>query len=170
MYFTRRSWYILAVMIPIVAWIIATSQLAKQWDNVHAAKPVTLDSKFDAAGQSVAVFTDFEQPGRAITCSVTKPKDHAVALTAPPLQISVDYDSARWHLIGMLEEGMDDMSIACIPDDQQIDSATYAYALVSPVAVDKAVANFIMWGGIAFGLLVSIVIGYNRRSFTFKEM
>ena len=170
MYFTRRSWYILAVLIPIVAWILATSQLAKQWHHVHEAKPVTLGSKFDAAGQSVAVFTDFEQPGRAITCSVTKPKDHAVDLTTPPLQISVDYDSTRWHFIGMLEEGFDDMAIECLPDDQQIDSATYAYALVSPVAVDKAVANFTMWGGMAFGLLVAIVIGYNRRSSMFKEM
>ena len=130
MNFTRRSWYLLAIAIPLFAWILSTAQLASRWDSVHDAKPIPLGAAFDAEGQSVAVFTDFRQPDREIICSVTRPKDQRGELSRPPVDVSVDYDSTRWHLVAMAEDGHEKMNLRCGPADKLTDGATYACAVV----------------------------------------
>ncbi len=159
---TRRSWYLLAIIVPVIAWLIGVGQLASRWDSVHEAKPIPIGGAFDAEGQSVVVFTDFIQPDREILCSVTRPKDHQQDIDKPPVDISVDYDATRWHLIGLLDKGQDKMSIACEPEDGLTDPASYAYAVTPSTFEKKISSDFIVWGGIAFGFLIALVIGYAR--------
>ena len=170
MNFNRRSWYILAVLVPIVAWILGSAQLASRWDSIHEARPTPIGGKFDAAGQSVAVFTDFPQADRKIVCSITKPKAAKSEIKKPDIEIFVNYDTTRWKFIGLVDKGVDQMAIACLPDDGHTDGATYAYAVV-PSTVEAAIsAEFIVWGGVAFGFLISAVIGFSRyRSFKHGE-
>lgn len=166
MNFSRRSWYLLAILVPLIAWIIGSAQLASRWDSVHDAKPIALGGNFDAYGQSVAVFTDFPQPDRIVECSVTKPNEFAGKISTPPVEIAVDYDATRWHLIAIAEEGQDKMAITCAAADGHTDGATYAYAVIPTDFEAKTSAKFIVWGGLAFGFFISVVIGYNR----FREL
>lgn len=162
MNFTRRSWYLLAIAVPLIAWIIGSAQLASRWDVVHEAKPLPIGGNFDAADQSVAIFTDFVQADRIITCSVTRPKDQAREIDKPAVDISVNFDATRWHFIGFTPEGHDKMRVSCVPEDGHTDGSTYAYAVVPSTFDTEMSAHFIMWGGLGFGFLISLVIGYAR--------
>ena len=168
--FTRRSWYILAIAVPLIAWLLGSAQLASRWDSVHEAKPIALGGTFDADGRSVAVFTDFPQPDRVIDCSIAKPREFEGKIAKPPVEISVDFDSTRWHLIALAEEGHEKMAISCLPADEHTDGSSYAFAVVPTDFEAKTSAEFIVWGGLGFGFLIAVVIGYTRfRSLKHSE-
>lgn len=148
---TRRRWYVVAALIAVVAWIAGTAFAASAWDPLRTAEVVPVGQPIQSGGdENLAVLTDLTQPERDVACVARSGKKR---LRVPPatVDIVVDSDGSRWHLIGVLPDAPDETRVVCRPKDDQTDTARYGTALVdlsNRVGTGKAIA----WGGLALGL------------------
>ncbi|GAA2085457.1 hypothetical protein IDH50_07070 [Aeromicrobium tamlense] len=148
---TRRRWYLVAGLLAALAWIAGTAFAASAWDPLREAEVVPVGQPIQANGSDdLAVLTDLPQPERAISCVARNGKERT---PVPPatVDIVVDSDGSRWHLIGVLSDAPDETRIVCRPDDKQTDTARYGTALVdleSRVGTGRAIA----WTGLIAGL------------------
>ncbi len=127
--------YLAAVLVVLVGWVVATVVAAGAWDTVRESTPVPIsDERVDAAGSSLAVFTDIEQPALGVTCTATPEDGDPVDIEEAAIDLVADADGGRWQLINLLPEGQDGLAIACAPGDDRTDSASYAYAVVDGFA------------------------------------
>jgi hypothetical protein len=135
---------------------------------VEDAEITSANAPVDAAGQSLAVFTDIKQPDRRIGCKAgDKKASKAVAPAA--LQLVVNDDGNEWYLIGFIEEGHDGMEIRCKPGDGRADNATYAFAVVNGFRERVNTGKGIAYVSLASGLGLAIWTFIARRRQTQEE-
>ena len=155
MQLTRRRWYLVAALVAVFAWVGGTAFAASAWDPLREAvvepvgQPVQVGS-----GDDLAVLTDVVQPERTIDC-VARAGKKKLPVPAATVDIVVDSDGSRWHLIGVLRDPPDEVRVVCLPRDDQTDTARYGTALVdlsSRVGTGKAIA----WTGLAAGLGLAV--------------
>lgn len=148
---TRRRWYLVAALVAVLAWVSGTAFAASAWDPLRQATVVPVGQPIQTSGDDdLAVLTDLPQPERAIRCVARAGKKRIVVPPAT-VDIVVDSDGSRWHLLGVLPDAPDEARIVCRPRDDQTDTARYGTALTdlsSRVGAGKAIA----WGGLALGL------------------
>lgn len=160
---TNPLWYLLAFAIALVGSMIATVVLAGAWDPVRDATVTPIAERVDATGKSVAIYTDIVQPDRKVTCRATGPGKKVTEIPAAKLQFTVDNGGDQWHLIGMLNEGADNLLITCTPKDRRVDDATYAYAAVNGFTSRGNTANGISILGATIGVGLAGYTFYSRR-------
>ncbi|MGH3458146.1 hypothetical protein [Aeromicrobium sp.] len=141
---------------------MGTTVAAGAWDTVRDAGITSSSGPVDAAGQSVAVFTDVVQPERRVTCESRIGEDKK---PVPPasLDLVVDDDGNQWHLIGFERNGLDDMAITCKPRDKGSDNATYAYSTVDGFNERAKNGNIIAIVGTVLGIGLAICTFIARR-------
>ncbi|GAA3539815.1 hypothetical protein AFL01nite_25770 [Aeromicrobium flavum] len=147
---TRRRWYLVAALIAALAWVAGTAFAASAWDPLRSAEVVPIGQPIKATGDDLAVLTDLPQAERAITC-VARSGKKRLRVPAATVDIVVDSDGSRWHLIGVLPDAPDQTKVVCKPKDDQTDTARYGTALVdlsSRVGTGQAIA----WAGFIAGL------------------
>lgn len=148
---TRRRWYLVAALVAVLAWVAGTAFAASAWDPLRTATVVPVGQPIQSSGdEDLAVLTDLPQPERAVTC-VARSGKKRLRIPAATVDIVVDSDGSRWHLIGVLPNAPDQTRVVCRPKDDQTDTARYGTALVdlsSRVGAGKAIS----WGGLALGL------------------
>ena len=159
--------YLAAVLVVLGGWVLATVVAAGAWDTVRESTPVTItDERVDAAGSSLAIFTDIEQPALDITCTATPEDGEPVEIEPAAIDVLVDTDGSRWQLINLLPEGADGLQLACAPADDRTDSASYAYAVVDGFADRGERGQAIATTGLIAALALGAWTFYCRRSRT----
>lgn len=128
---TSPLWYLAAFLFALGSVMLATTVAAGAWDPVREATVSPVTEPANAAGKTLAVFTDIVQPDRDIACRTTGADKKVTEIPGKSLDITVDDDGNQWHLIGLLREGSDKVSVACAPREKGADSAAYAYATVT---------------------------------------
>lgn len=130
---TSPLWYLAAVAIALGGSIAGTAVAAGAWDGVRSATITPATEPVDAAGHTLAIFTDQPQDGREITCT-TRPADKPEAkgdeVKAAALDIVVEQRGTDWHLLALRPEGKDGVVISCVPSDGKADTALYGFAVV----------------------------------------
>lgn len=136
---TNPLWYLAAFLLALGGAMIATVVAASAWDPVRDATVTSVTSRIDASGKTLAVFTDIVQTDRDITCRATDRDKKVTEFVDKGIDIAVDSDGNRWHLLGIIRNGSDGLKITCRPKDRRTDNASYGYAAVT--GYDKKVTN-----------------------------
>lgn len=159
--------YLAALLLVLGGWVLATVVAAGAWDTVRDATlvPVTQE-RADAAGSSVAVFTDIAQPALDVGCTATPEDGDPVAIDEAAIDVVVDADGTEWQLIGLLPEGFDGLEVRCAPADDRVDNATYSYAVVDGFASRGERGQAIATTGLVAGLALAGWTFWCRRSTT----
>lgn len=150
---TRRRWYVVAALIAVLAWVAGTAYAASAWDPLREATVTPVGQDINPDGQDLAVFTDLVQPDRTIRC-FARADGPRLRVPAPPVDLLVDSDGSRWHLIGVLRDAPDGVHVACGPTDKATDTARYGTA-VADLSSRAGTGRAIAWGGAAIGLLLA---------------
>lgn len=161
---TRRRWYVVAALIAVVAWIAGTAFAASAWDPLRSATVVPVGQPVQVrGGDHLAVLTDLPQPERQVSC-VARAGKKRVPIPAATVDVIVDSDGSRWHLLGVLPDAPDESRVVCRPADKQTDTARYGTALVNlsdRVGAGKAIAWVGLLGGL--GLAGATLTARTRR-------
>ena len=157
--------YLVALLVVLVGWMAATVIAAGAWDAVRDANltPST-EKRADAAGQSVAVFTDIPQPNRDITCVAVDEAEESSTVPAAKINLVIEPDGSEWTLIGLLPRGRDGLQITCTPRDRGVDNASYAYAVVEGFAQRGRTGQIVATVGLIAGLGLTVATYLVRRS------
>lgn len=159
--------YLAAVLVVLGGWVLATVVAAGAWDVVRESTPVPVtQERADAAGSSIAVFTDIEQPDLGIGCTATPEDGEPITIDEAAIDIVVDTDGTRWQLINLLPEGADGLEIACAPSDDRLDNASYAFAVVDGFADRGERGQAIATTGLIAGLALAGWTFFCRRART----
>ncbi|MFT4299703.1 MAG: hypothetical protein QM597_08730 [Aeromicrobium sp.] len=129
---TNPLWYLAAVLVAIAGSMVGTAIAASAWDGVRDAVVEPATEPINAAGHSLAIFTDQLQPERDIACRsrpADQPEAEGTALSKASIDIVVDRNGSQWHLIALAAEGRDGVIVSCLPADGAADSAAYGYAV-----------------------------------------
>ena len=164
---SRRHWYVVAALLAAVAWVAGTALAASSWDPLRAASVVPVGQPVQIEdGQDLAVLTDLVQPDRDIACVARKGKNRT-PIPESTVDVVVDSDGSRWHLIGVLTDPPDGARIVCRPADDATDTARYGTAVVDLATRDGA-GRLIAWGGLALGagLAATTLVTRTRRLLT----
>lgn len=154
---TNPLWYLAAFLLAIGSTMAATAVAARAFDPVRDATVTPVTERVDAAGSTLAIYTDLVQPDRDILCRGRYGQDDRGRVVIPEqdLDITARGDGTTWHLIALLEDGRDGLRIVCTPRDKRVDNAAYGYATVT--GYRSTVNN---GQGIAYiGVAVAAVLG-----------
>lgn len=148
---TRRRWYLVAALIAVFAWVAGTAFAASAWDPLREAtvEPIGQPIQTKSDGD-LAVLTDLPQPDRTIEC-FTRVGKKRTPIPAATVDVVVDSDGSRWHLIGVLPDPPDEARVVCRPQDKQTDTARYGTALVD-LSSREGAGQVIAWVGFLAGL------------------
>lgn len=159
---TNPLWYLAAFLIALGGTMVGTVVAAGAWDGVRQARVMPLTGPVDAGGQSLAVFTDQLQPNREIVCTEAVADATPRTIRDATLDIAVDMDGTRWHLLAVDTDGRDGTTVACAPKDGRGDTAAYGYAVVD--GFDVAVtAQRITVIAVLAGIALAIAVFVARR-------
>lgn len=148
---TRRRWYLVAALIAVLGWVAGTAFAASAWDPLRETTVTPVGQPIKASGQDdLAVLTDLTQPERDVAC-IARVGKKRVPIEAATVDIVVDSDGSRWHLLGVLPDAPDQSRIVCRPADKQTDTARYGTALVD-LSSREGVGQIIAWAAFAGGL------------------
>jgi hypothetical protein len=158
-------WYLGAIALTIVAWMVGVAVAGGAWDAVRSAPISSANEALQAKGRSIAVFTDVVQPDRRITCAMTDVVTDSRSVPIPPAPIALDVedDGATWHLVAFQPEGRNAVTVACTPKDKQVDNAQYAYATVDGFIQRARIGNAIILLGLLGAIVTSVVVFVRRR-------
>lgn len=168
-------WYLAAFLLVLGGWMAGTVVAAGSWNLVRDATLGAVDERVDAAGGSVAVFTDVLQPERDVTCRATPKAEgdqedddvEPIDVPAAPdgvLGMRIDRAGTDWFLIGFLAEGRDGLAVTCTPRDRAADNATYRVAAVDGVLDRARTGSGVTWLATAAGLALAAWTWWCRRS------
>lgn len=167
MNFSRRWWYLVAVTIAVVAWVVGTAISASAWDPLRQAEVELVGQPIQTNGQDLAVLTDLPQPDRNVTCTARSGKKRIV-IPAAPVEVVVPSDGSRWHLIGVLDNPPSNARVTCRPADNATDTARYGTALVD-LSSHTSAGKVVAWGGFLVGLGLAGIVVYTRTRRAFAD-
>ncbi len=156
-------WYLAAFLIALGSVMIGAVVAAGAWDPVRDVTVSPTTVRADAAGKSLAVFTDIVQPDRDVACQATTPDKKRITIPPPALDITVDNEGNQWHLIGMLNDGYNGLKVRCAPRDKRVDNASYGFATVPGFESRANAGNGVGWIGAGIGALLAGYVFYCRR-------
>lgn len=156
--------YLAGLLVVLIGWTGATVVAAGAWDPIREANvtPVT-EKPAEAAGSTLAVYTDIPQPERQITCRADR-DEQTTEIPQANISVVTEVDGTEWHLVAVLADGLDDVTVSCTPRDKQVDNATYAYAVVDGFTSRARTAELIALGGLAAGVAVAGATFWTRRN------
>ena len=157
-----------ALFIALIGLVAGFTVAAGAWDLVEDAGISSASGPVDAAGQSVAVFTDVRQPERRVTCEFTA-KRKTTPIAPAALNLVVNDDGNEWYLIGFVEDGRDGMDIRCTPMDKRADNASYAFSVVDGFRDRVNTGKGIAYIALAAGAGLAIWTFVARRRHDQKE-
>lgn len=159
-------WYLAALFLVIGGWMAGVVVAAGAWDAVRDAELVNTSDRVDAAGGSLAVFTDVRQPERGVTCTTKGPEKGArpVEVEGAPIDLTVARDGSTWYLIGFQPQGRDDVAVRCTPRDRAADAATYRAAVAEGMDARANLGNGIGWIVTAVGVGLAVATWWSRRT------
>ena len=162
---TNPLWYLAAFLVALGSSMVGTVIAAGAWDEVRTATVTPANAPVDAAGRTLAVFTDQSQPDRTIVCS-TRPADDPEAepeeVPEATLDLSVDSSGVRWYLLAVEAESEDGLVVTCVPEDGRTDTAAYGFAVVD--GFDAAGRGGRIGAiGTGAGLVLAIALFVQRR-------
>lgn len=148
-------------MIAVGAQVLGAAVAATAWDEARTTKLLNTSERIDAAGESIAVFTDVVQPD--IVCTATAPgrRVKPVELAPAPVTISNTSDDATWYLIAFLADGRERLKVQCKPKAGGSDSATY---MVGVTSVSDRAGTVIAWIGLLLGTGLAATVFAARYS------
>jgi len=157
--------YLVGVLVVLTGWVAATMIAAGAWEPVQEANVTpTTEKNADAAGHTLAVYTDIPQPERTIVCTADGPeKDRSTTLPAAKIDVVTEVDGTEWHLVALWPEGRDDVKVACTPKDRKIDNATYSYAVLDGFTSRGQTAQIVAFAGLFAGAAVAGGTYWTRR-------
>lgn len=148
---TRRRWYLVAALIAVLAWVGGTAFAASAWDPLRAAQVIPVGQSIQGNGEDdLAVLTDLPQPERDVTC-VARSGKKRIPVPAATVDVVVDSDGSRWHLLGVLPDAPDQVRVVCRPKDRQTDTSRYGTALVD-LSSRVGTGETLGWLGLVAGL------------------
>lgn len=159
---TNPLWYLAAFLLAIGGLMAAAAVAASAFDPVRDATVTPITERVDAAGSTLAVYTDIVQDERTISCRGRYGEGDKGRVVIPPKDVAITAqgDGTRWTLIALLEDGRDGLRIVCTPEDKLTDNASYGYATVTGygstvnngrgiaylgVSAAAVLAGFILW-------------------------
>jgi hypothetical protein len=157
------AWYLAALALALVGWVVGVAIAGGAWDTVRAATVTSANQPVLARGSSVAAFTDVLQTGRKIVCTSTEPGHAPRQLPPAPLPLAIEDDGTTWHLIAFEPKGRDAMTLDCRPKDRQADNAQYAFATVDGFLRRARIGNVIIIGAMIGSVGTAIAILLRRR-------
>lgn len=163
---TNPLWYLLALVIALGSTMAAVAVAASAFDPVRDARVAPITERVDAKGATLAVYTDIVQEDRDIACRGRYGKKDKGRIEIPDkgVEITAQGDGIRWTLIGLLEEGRDDLRIVCTPADRRVDNASYGYATVTGYTSKVDNGRGISSMGLAAGVALAGWVFWCRRS------
>lgn len=156
-------WYLAAFVVALGSLMIGTAVAASAWNPVREVTVTPTTVRADAAGKSLAVFTDIVQPDRGISCRAVDRDKDVTPIPDAALDITVDNEGNQWHLIGMLPEGSNGLKVRCKPQGKRVDNASYGYAAVAGFESRANTGNGIGMIGAAIGVIFAGYVFYSRR-------
>ena len=154
----------------MLGWNVGIAVAAQAWDPVEEATITSAGGPVDAAGQSLAVFTDVVQPERRITCTwKAEGREKAAPILPPTRDLTVRDDGSEWFLIAFERNARDDMVVTCTPRDKRADNATYAFSVVDGFNSRAQTGNIIVIVGTFSGIALAIWTFIARRRRTTEE-
>lgn len=158
-----RAWYVIGALIAAVGWVGATAYTAGAWDQLRDSTVTPVGQPFDGSGHDVAVLTDLPQPGREIACEAVGPGEERTPIPSDSVvDVTVSSDGTRWHLIALMEDGREQMSVECRPGDERSDSAIYGYAVVDDLDARDRTGSLLAWGSLVAGVAVIGATAWRR--------
>ncbi|MFD1859422.1 hypothetical protein EHW97_07410 [Aeromicrobium camelliae] len=158
-----RAWYVIGAVIAAVGWVGATAYTAGAWDQLRGSTVTPVGQPFDGSGHDVAVLTDLPQPGREIACEAVGPGEERTPIPSDSVvDVTVSSDGTRWHLIALMEDGREQMSVECRPSDERSDSAIYGYAVVDDLDARDRAGSLLAWGSLAAGAAIIAATAWRR--------
>lgn len=156
-------WYLAAFLFALGSVMIGTAVAAGAWDPIREVTVSPTTTRADAQAKTLVVFTDILQPERDVTCRATGRDKKPVDIPPAALAITVDNEGNQWHLIGLLNEGANDMKVHCTPRDKRVDNASYGWATVTGFESRGNTANGIGTLGAVLGAGFAGYVFYCRR-------
>jgi hypothetical protein len=156
-------WYLAAFLVAIGSTVIGTAVAAGAWEPVREATVSPTTVRADAAGQSLAVFTDIVQTDRDVACRAIDRDKNSTPVPDAALEITVDEEGNQWHLIGLLPEGSDGLAVRCAPGDKRIDNASYGFATIDGFESRSTLGNGIGILGLAIAAAFGGYVFWSRR-------
>jgi hypothetical protein len=159
------AWYLLALAVFAIGWNGGVWWAGSAWDQVREARITSANQALQAEGASIAVFTDVVQPGRTITCVLVDVVRQArpQPMGPAPIPLTVDDDGITWQLVAFENDGRDNVTVKCAPDDKQVDNAQYAYATVDGYNTRLWTGNIVSIASIVVAVAVGVVVFRIRR-------
>ena len=104
---TNPLWYLAAFLLAIGSTMAATAVAARAFDPVRDATVTPVTERVDAAGSTLAIYTDLVQPDRDILCRGRYGQDDRGRIVIPDKDVDITArgDGTTWHLIALLEDG-----------------------------------------------------------------
>jgi hypothetical protein len=162
---TNPLWYLAAFLLAIGSAMAATAVAASAFDPVRDATVTPVAERVDAAGASLAIYTDLVQDDRQISCRGRYGEADRGRVVIPDkgIDVTAHGDGTTWHLIGLLENGRDGLRIVCTPADKRVDNAAYGYATVTGYSTAVNNGKGVAYLGVAAAALLAAWIFWCRR-------
>ena len=161
---TNPLWYLAAFLVALGSVMVGTVVAAGAWDPVREVTVTPTTVRVDAAGKSLAVFTDIIQSDRRIVCRATsRDKKDVTRIPDAAIDIKVDNEGNQWHLIGLLPAGRNGLKVVCAPHDKRVDNASYGYATVTGFESRANNGKGVAVIGCAIGVALAGYVYYCRR-------
>ena len=156
-------WYLAPFVLYILMYFGGVAWAATSYNIARDAAISTSAEPLNAAGESVAVYTNFIQTGRQIQCtskSVSRPKPHK--LTPAPFRLTNDKNDQEWILLATQLKGEREMRVRCAPTDHLPDSAQYGYAILDGYEQRLWEGQIVRWSALVASVIVFVIL-FRRR-------
>src|SRR3954447_17305774 len=110
-----------------------TAVAAAAFNPVREASVTSTQTRADAAGTSLAVFTNDEEHDDVV-CRARDRSKNVIDIPAKLVGVKTRHRGESWYLIAMLKDGRDGLKISCSPTRNRPDTAGYAFATIDGYA------------------------------------
>ncbi|WP_456696090.1 hypothetical protein [Aeromicrobium sp. P5_D10] len=159
---TNPLWYLAAFLIALGSAMAGTAVAATAFDPVRNATVTATSERVDAAGKSLAVFTNDEEHGD-IACRARDRDKNRIEIPQKLIGVTTKNQGETWYLIAMLKDGQDDLKVSCSPTSKRPDTAGYAYATVTGYSSAANNGRGIAILGASAGVLLGGYVYWCRR-------
>lgn len=160
---TNPLWYLAAFILALGSAVVGTAVAASAFDPVKQASVTSTQTRADAAGTSLAVFTNDEEHDD-VACRARDRKKNLIDIPAKSVGVKTQYQGETWYLIAMLKDGRDGLKISCKPTNKRPDTAGYAYATIDGYASAANNGRGVAILGGAVGALLGGYVYWCRRA------
>lgn len=160
---TNPLWYLAAFLLALGGAMIGTAVAATAFDPVRNATVTATSERVDAAGKSLAVFTNDEEHGD-IACHARDRNKNRIEIPQKLVGVTTENHGETWYLIAVLTDGKDDLKVSCSPNSKRPDTAGYAYATVTGYSSAANNGRGIAILGASAGALLGGFVYWCRRN------